>query len=675
MSLFVVLLLSVFVLQLMRYQLAEGASYRSQSEKTTLSMEPITATRGEILDRYGRRLATSRVGYTAVFDWAYFPHKSAAQENTLILKLAKLLREDKETWTDSLPISAAKPYAYQDSSSSDVSRLKKMLKTDGLTADPASIDAPTALALLENGYKIDAALSDDDKRLIAGVRYEMEQHAFSVNNNIYTFATDISIQTVSKISERSLDLPGVEIDQDPIRVYPNGTIAPHVIGLTGPIYAEQYASLVKQKLGYSMDDTIGKSGLESTMEQYLRGIDGTKGIELNSKGRVVSSSVTQQPRPGDTVVTTIDSKLQQVVQNSLQTVIQNIVAASGGDPEYGANAKSGAAVVIDIKTGQVLAMASYPSYDLNVYKSQYSQLAKQTGSPLLDRCVAGVYRPGSTYKPVVATAALMSGAITANTEFFCDEELTRYGHTFHCDGWHGWNNVVSALSVSCNVFFYNTGDLTGIKKIDATASALGLGKKTGIELPGEKSGILAGPDERAESGGQWYAGDVLQASIGQSDNLFSPLQLANYVATILNDGKHYPVHVVQKVVSYDNSKVIVDNDNPKPDSNLKIPQWVMDTVKTGMGEVTGDDGTASNAFDNFPIKTGGKTGTAQVNGGYNGVYVGFAPYDNPQIAVAAVVEHGYHGNQVAPLARDVFNAYFFSSNNVSSPQNTNAIQP
>lgn len=673
MSFIVVLLLSVFVVRLMRFQLAEGASFRAESEKTTLSTEAITAPRGEILDRYGRRLATNRVGYTVVFDWAYFPHKSDAQENSLILQLTKILKGDKETWSDSLPVSTARPYAFQDSSNSDVNRLKALLQSDKLIDKGANVDAPTALSLLESEYKIDPSLSDDDKRTIAGVRYEMEQRAFSVNNNIFSFATDVSIQTVSKISERSLELPGVEINQEPIRVYPNGTIAPHMIGITGPIFAEQYPAL--SKLDYSMDDTIGKSGLESTMEPYLRGIDGTKGIELNNVGRVVSSTVTQQPRPGDTVVTTIDSKLQQVLQNSLATTIQNIVAASGGDPEYGANAKSGAAVVLDIKTGQVLAMASYPTYDINTYKAQYSQLVQQAGSPLLDRCVAGVYRPGSTFKPVVATSALMNGSITPSTEFFCDGSLTRYGHTFHCDGWHGWNNVVGALSVSCNVFFYNVGDLTGIKKIDATASALGLGKKTGVELPGEKSGIVAGPDERAESGGQWYSGDVLQASIGQSDNLFTPLQLADYIATILNDGKHYPVHVVQKVISYDNSEVVVDNTTPKPDSNLKIPQWVLDTVKTGMGEVTGDDGTASTAFDDFPIKTGGKTGTAQVSGGYNGVYLGFAPFDNPQIVVAAVVEHGYHGNQVAPLARDVFGAYFFAGNNVSTPQKTAAIQP
>lgn len=663
------LVAGVFSVRLMRYQLVEGATYRKQSENTTQSVGQINAPRGEIVDRYGRRIATNKVGYDVVFSWAYFPKQKndADYENSVILKLTQVLTEDGETWNNSLPISG-QPYQYA-ADAQTVKKFQTWLQKNYKA--PASADAKTAMAQLCKSFGISDSYSDAQKLTIAGIRYEMTQQQFSAVNSTFNFASDVGLRTVTKILERNSDFPGVEINEDPIRIYPDGTLAPHLVGTVGPMYAEDYAAL-KNK-GYSMDDTIGRSGLEKSMEKYLKGTNGSKGVELNSSGKIISESVENNPKPGDTVVLSIDSKLQTVLQNSLKSTIQSVIAQSGGSYKYGSGANAGSAVVISVKTGEVLAAASYPTYNINDYLKDYSQLLKQPGNPLLDRAVAGIYRPGSTFKPCVAVSALMNGAISNNTYFDCDGVLYRYSHAFHCDAAHGSLNVIGAIQESCNYFFYNAGDRDGIKNIDNTAGFLGLGSRTGIEIGGEKKGVLAGPAEREAAGGTWYPGDTLQASIGQSDNLFTPLQLANYIATIVNGGTRYKVHIVDKVVSYDDSKTIVDNTTPQIVSKLNIPGSIVSTVKQGMHDVTEDNGTAAAAFRNFPLAVGGKTGTAEVPGGYNSVFVAFAPYDDPQIAVAAVVEHGYHGNEIAPIAVDAFNTYFFSTSSATGVPGDNSL--
>ena len=649
----------------MRYQLVEGESYRILSDKTTLSTATMKASRGEILDRYGRNIATSRVGHSVVLNYVFLPSisKQSDKLNKIILQITSILKEDSEQWVDNLPISTTTPINYISENASGIKSLQTLLKIS------SNVTASDALKLLCDKYNIDSTLSITDKRIIAGARYEMEIREFSSSNNTLVFATDVGMTTVTKVSEFSLDLPGVEITQDPIRIYTDGTIAAQTIGNVSPIFANEYTTLKKN--GYGMDDTIGRGGIEQAMEQYLRGTDGSKRIEVSKSGTVTKEIITTAPKPGDTVVTTIDSRLQLVLQNSLELNIKKIAADAKGDVVKGANANAGAAVVIDIKTGEVLAMASYPTYDLNTYKANYAALIKQAGNPFNNRCVQGTYRPGSTFKPVTATGALMNNAITRQTTFTCVGKLTRYGHTFNCDTVHGVGNVIRAISVSCNFFFYNAGDLLGIDKLDQTAKGLGLGEPTGIELP-EKTGVLAGREERTTNNGIWYPGDTLQASIGQSDNMFTPIQLANYVATLMNSGTRYQVHLVKQVNSYDNQSVVLQN-NPKIMSKMNIPADVLSAVKTGMGSVT-ENGTASNVFGtNYPIRVGGKTGTAEVPGGYNGVFISFAPYDNPQIAVACVIEHGYHGGQIAFVAKDVYDAYFMYNNNVQAPVMDNTL--
>lgn len=653
----VVLILSSYIVELMKYQLVDGVSYRATAIKTTRATTTIPAPRGEILDCYGRTIATNRVGYAVSLNWSLFPTKNQQQENDSILSITKILSDDGETWTDILPIGASMPYTFNNGVDSDIKRLFKDTKI------PSTDDAAQTMEALCTLYGISGKYTDAQKRTLAGIRYTMQERSFSLYNP-YEFATDVGMITVSKISERSLAMPGVNITQQPIRVYVDGNLAPNVIGYISPIYAEEYPTL--KKTGYAMSDLIGRAGIEQSMENYLKGTDGTQSVELNSSGKVISEQVDQAAVPGDTVVLTIDSTLQNQIQAELPIVIHNIVVNSGGDPTYGANANSGAAVVLNIKTGEVLAMASYPSYDLNTYLRNYSQLLKQAGNPLFDRCVSGTYRPGSTFKPVVATAALMYNAITPNTTFFCDHSIYRFGQTFLCDGWHGWEDVIGGLRDSCNIFFYNTGWAVGITKIDKVASALGLGTKTGIELKGEQAGVLSGPEEKnARGGGTWNPGDTLQSSIGQLDNKYTLLQLANYVSTLVKGGTRVKVHVVKKVLTYDYGKTIVP-DTTTVESTFPIPASVVQTVMTGMEKVT-EEGTGQSVFGDYRMAVGGKTGTAQVPGGYNGLYVGYAPAKDPQIAVAVVVEHGHNGYQTADVAKTAFNEYFFTTNNVSAP--------
>jgi penicillin-binding protein 2 len=663
------IILAVFVVRLMRYQLVDGDSYRQQAEKSTLSTATVTASRGEILDRYGRILATNRVGYSVTLNWAFLPSitKETAKLNRIILQLTTIIKGDGEQWVDNLPISAAKPYAFLSGSEAGVKSMQKLLKIS------ADLTADQVMQKLCDRYKIDKTLSDADKRTIAGARYEMEIRSFSIRNNTLLFASDVGMTTVTKVSENSLDLPGVEIAQNPIRIYTDGTIAPHIMGMVGPIFPENYASLSKK--GYSMNDIVGHGGLEESEEQYLRGTDGTESIEVSHSGKVTNETTKVVAKPGDTVVSTIDSRLQVILQNSLAKNIQKIASDAKGDITKGANANSGASVVIDIKTGEVLAMASYPTYDLNTYKANYSALLKQDGKPMLNRTVQGQYRPGSTFKPVVATGGLMYNAITPQTTFDCVGQLALSGSIFRCDSVHGIRNVIGALKVSCNFFFYNVGLKLGMANMDKIATILGLGQPTGIEI-GESKGVLSSPAERAEKNEHWYPGDVVQSAIGQSDNQFTPVQLASYVATLMNSGTRYQLHLVKQVNSYDNQSVVLKND-PKVLSKTVIPASVLSVVKQGMNQVTENGGTASNAFgSDYAIKVGGKTGTAQEPGGYyNGVFICFAPVDDPQIAIVAVVEHGYHGNQIANVAKDICDAYFLTKNNVQAPIADNTLLP
>jgi penicillin-binding protein 2 len=665
-----------YIFQLMQYQVTDGASARAENSKSTVNTMAIIAPRGDILDRYGRVLATSKIGYNILIESAFFPSGTQKEkQDEELLALTAILSQKGETWEDSLPISRTAPYSFTSTDKTTSAYIATLIKyiNDRNSSKDTDLDknatAPQIMTALERIYKTEN-YPETQRRTLCGIRYEMVLKGYA-SARVFTFAQGVSIDTVTKIEERSSDLPGAVTQQVPVRYYPDGTIAPHVVGITGPIYADQLASYVGK--GYSADDIIGKFGIESYMEQYLHGTNGSQQVEQNSNGDVTSTSIVDQPKPGDNVVLTLDKDLQVTLQNQLPQIVQSIKDESQnykGHP--GSDAQGAAVVVLNIKTGDVLAMATYPSFDLNTYKQNFSALNSDPLKPMFNRCIAGAYTPGSTFKPLVAVSGLMNGVITKDTTWYCPSSYTigqgAGAYTGHDDeNFSGSLNVEQAIEDSRNIFFVKLGyeGLKSIDKIEATAKIFGIGQKTGIELYGEAAGKMAGPQVK----NPWYPGDLAQASFGQSVTLITPLQLANYVSTMVKGGTEYQVHIVRQVNSYDNSSVIVDNTKPTVKSKTAISDSVIQVVKEGMQKVT-ESGTASSVFDGFAMKVGGKTGTAQINlnYGYNGVFICFAPYDDPEIAVATVVEYGHNGYQTAPVAKTAISSYFGLNPQTGVPQ-------
>lgn len=683
----IIVILAGFVFRLMRFQITDGASFRAQSEKTTIQNTEVMAPRGEILDRYGRVLATNTVGYSVTLQKAAWPSDN---QNQNILKITDILAQDGETWTDTLPIGQTQPWAFTPGSDSQVKILRKFMEQTvdnipfstklnkvTLTAkQKAKYDADekaTAEDIMNRlikRYKITGNDTPAQIRTIVGVRYQMEQAGFSYTYT-YTLAKNVSLNTVNRLSENGGSIPGVLITQQYSRSYPSDTFAPFLIGKVSPISADQWnntqdpsASLKNQ--GYSMDDMIGSGGIESTMEKYLRGQSGTQNVLINKAKEIVGTETAKAAKPGDNVVLTIDATLQQIVQDELPVVIGQVRAASGGSTLNGADADAGAAVVLNIKTGEILAMASYPTYTRTQYTQDYTALAQDAAHPLMNRTIQGTYRPGSTYKPVTATAGLMNGIITPTEKIDKPATFSKYAPSYvgHDDVGAGYIDVETALAESSNVFFNMVADwmyTRGIySKLESTAAAYGLGKKTGVELPGERTGSVSGPTWAKANDITWQAADAAQSGIGQSYNEYTPLQLAQYVGAVATGGTYYKAHIVKDVKSYDNTQTVMEN-TPQAVSDIKVPEDALNAIKTGMLHVTESaDGTAASVFQNFPVQLGGKTGTAQINNGknYNGVFISFAPYNDPSIAVAVVVEKGHNGFQTAPVARSAFNYYF-----------------
>lgn len=651
-----------YTFQLMQYQIVNGESYRVKNSQSSTGTMEIVAPRGDILDRYGRVLATSEIYYSIVLQKAYFPTDKDKQ-NTELLELTKILTEDQETWIDELPISTTAPYTFTQKDSKIAALIKYFnsitSKKIGELSEDA--DATTVYNKFVELYGIEG-YDEQETRTLVGIRYSMGQKYFSTTK-VYTLAEKVSKDTITKIEERSSNLPGTVIQQDPERYYPDGTIAPHIIGITGRISETELKD--DQDGFYDAEDSVGKFGIEKSMEEQLRGVNGEETIEQDSEGNVISKTVTKEPQPGNNVILSIDKDMQINMQNNLPAMVEQVKYEAETQNRPGKNARGAAAVAINIKTGEILAMATYPSYDLNSYYDSYSELNSDSKmTPLLNRCIQGIYRPGSTFKPVVAVAGLRNGDITEDTYWNLPAELTFGTGSTAYTGHDDENmaranvNVTEAIRVSSNIFFMKLASTLGITKIGETAADFGIGKKTGVELPSENAGTMSSPELKlANRGVQWFVADTAQASIGQYDTMLTPLQLANYVSTLVKNGQEYQVHIVRQVNSYDNSEIITDNTTPQVISDAKIDESVTDVVKKGMLAVT-ESGTAQSIFSTFAIKVGGKTGTSQITvNDYNGVFVCFAPYDDPEIAVATVIEYGHNGYQTAPVAKSAIQDY------------------
>lgn len=659
----VVLLTAVIFAKLFNLQVVNGVTYREQSEKRLLRSHTITATRGEITDRFGRPLVTSRMGFDLI---AYKEYIEDENLNQLILDTVNILEQYGAPYYDTLPISETGDFIFDTPDYSVESDFKK---------ENEFHDKMTAREILNElfeRYAIDDKYTASEKRKIAGIRFEMELRSFN-SSTPYTIATDVPIEVVSFIREQGNRFSGIDVSVEPIRVNVNGSIASHILGRVGRIYKEEY-DVLKTK-GYGMNDILGKDGIEKIMEDFLKGTDGIQSIEQSLDGRTMKILETQEAIPGNNVILTIDLELQKIAEKSLAETIQNM---STNPESFGASA--GAVAVVDVNNGEVLAIASYPTFNQNTFNEDYKELLENDAKPMWNRAISGTYAPGSTFKMLTAVAALESG-VTTTTEVINDLGVYRYyessNYTPKC--WiytdtgrtHGNQTVVQAIENSCNYYFYEVGRRMGIDKLAEYGQKFGLGEYTGIELSGESKGIFASRAYREKIDSVWYPGDTLQASIGQSDHLFTPIQLANYVATLANGGTRYKLHLIKEIKSGVNSKTLYKYE-PKVVDQIEISKKNYKAIIEGMQAVS-ETGTASNVFAGYPIPVGGKTGTASVpNGTANALFVAVAPLDNPQIAIAIVVEHGGHGNYVAPIAKNIISYYMQldATNDVPTPKNT-----
>ncbi len=626
-----------------------------QTALTSFSLA-VEAPRGEIRDRNGELLVTNKQVRTVVLDFLRFPSgKQAKARNEILLALLRLFRAHNAAWNDSLPIrvTGEGKLRFISGRENEVSYLKSKAF---LHLNPYATVDNCFSALVERYALEDYALTD--ARDIASVYYSMHKNGFNAGTP-YTFAEDVSEQVVASLKERSDQYPGVDVRVEAKRSYLDGTLAPHIIGIVGAISPAEYEA--KKDEGYARDDVIGKNGLEYTLESYLRGTPGEKIITTDADGNT-TEAYTELPRQGDTVVLTIDKGIQKAAQNALKKLIL--------EQQMARNVTSGAVVVMDTRSNDVLAAASYPTFDLTTYQKTAAKLNADPAKPLWNRALRSTYSPGSTIKPAVAMAGLEEGVINKDTYITCYGKY-RYYEDYQpgCTGIHGGQNVVLALYHSCNIFFYETARLLGIEKLNRYFTMFGLGEKTGVELT-EAEGIVDSYLFRTSRGELWTPGLTIQAGIGHGDNQFTPIQLCTYVSTIANRGVRYKAHLVKSVLTSDFSKTVYQSEREiLSQADFKEDNW--DQVWQGMLLV----GTRSYAdFSDVPVNVAAKTGTTTVEkwmdgykvDTYNGLILTFAPYEDPEIAIAVVIEGAGSGGSTAPVASEIMQ-YYFSTKTVAEP--------
>lgn len=735
--------------QLIQLQLINGESYVRRSASFLTTTSTVSAARGEILDRYGRAMVTNQTGFSLVLIYSSF-WEDKEDRFEVLLDLANRVKadgqastsgdttdgeDDTQTDTDTteqtsgavlndvMPITDTAPYEYigaegdaerkalsdyikqsadtlglqavkdAKTAASTANEENPQYDADGNVIDQVSqIDATTLVSAsefvsamrtyMEQNLGMQTGLSDADARTLVGLYYSMRRVGFN-NNATFTLADNVSMDLIAYIKEHHQQYTGVDVQSEAIRKY-DTTYAAHVLGTVGPMFTEEWSGTknggpYESKAGYTMNDTIGKSGLEAALESYLHGTAGSRTVETDLGGDSITDHANSYaPQPGDNVITTIDLELQEVAEKSLANYLSDYQ-------------RGGAAVALDPDTGEVLVMASYPTYNLENYNKDYDKISSDSRFPELNRATLGLYPPGSTFKVLTAIAALEEGIIDANTTYTCEGKFEYGGVTFPCNN-HDQPmtlDVTQAIKYSCNVFFYNVGQqLTGAH-LENWCDKFGLGNVTGVEIA-EYAGQAAGPTERAANRKkdpllrEWQGGDDVNAAIGQSDNLFTPLQLANYMAAVVNGGTLYQPTLVKSIKTYDYSDV-VEEEQPEVIGTIEFSDATRNMVMKGMSEVTAEGGTAATTFADYPIKVGGKTGSAEmterkdgVEINYtNGLFVAFAPFDDPEIVICVVGEGAGHGYAVAPIVRDILDAYFAEEepDTVESVQSENTMVP
>lgn len=656
-------ILAVFVVfgaQLVNWQLVHGAQYRAQADSTNIYTVKKDASRGEILDANGVSLAVNETGYKVVFNNLYVPKGSL---NATILQLVALFESRNEEWIDNFPIVVDENgnFAFkQDDGDGTVDSAISLLKSDYRLQQYATAEECINLMASDQWYDCEG-YSNSDKRSILAVRYNMAKTGYN-NENKYTFAEGISNEMVAIVSENSQKMPGVSVETYSERKYANGSLATNIVGYIGAIDPDTYEE--KKDTGdYQLDSKIGIEGIEAALEDKLVGHRGEQLVEVTPNGTIVSETEKTPATSGNTVYLTIDARLQKIALDALK---ENVEAAQK-EESYGSQC-TGSVVVLDVNDFSVLCAQSYPNYDLDKYMNdpQYREdllLNKDGQNAMWNRCFWQGYPIGSAMKPAVALAALQEGVIDTSTQFRCG--YTYYNADmpdFHplCTGTHGYLNVIEALTVSCNIFFYDTGYNLGIDNMNLYQRKLGLGELTGVEIY-ESDGTLAGPDEKED----WYGGDTIMAAIGQSDNLITPVQLATYAATIANNGTRLRTHVVDKITDYSRQTVLEETQPEVVEENI-FDQEVLDIVKGAMRNVvTSPSGTGYYSYGSYEIPIAAKTGTPQTYLPNSNEYdvdnitlIAYAPYDDPQIAIGIIMEHGGKSVYAANVAKAIMDGYF-----------------
>lgn len=657
----VALIILGFIVRLFDWQIIEGSHYRDDVSTTANYKLYSEATRGEILDVNGVALKTNNTLYTITINKLYISEDTSVNE--VVENLLKLFDKVGEKWIDLLPIELKSDGAYEFKNTETTEEQKAMsfLRSGDYLGLSVYADANEYMKALIERYELGEIEDKTLARNICSVRFNMERNLFT-NTNPYTFAEKVSQKLTAIVSEYSQAMPSVEVQPVSERICLDGTLLPHILGTTGPLTAEEYNEYGDK--GYSYDDIIGKFGIEYAMESYLKGEGGVKTVSKDEKGSIISVESVTPAKPGNTVYLTIDSKLQQVANKSLAENVQAAQAqgkklsAQAGEEGYGEDCTAGAVVMLDVKTFGVLAASTYPTYDINKYNDTeyYISLLEDKNLPLFDRAFQGAFAPGSVVKPAVALAALEEGTISEVTSINCTKTYDYYpSNVVNCMFYHGVLGVTESIIKSCNYYFAEVGRLLGIDTMWLYMEKFGLGEKTGLEIS-ESSGFLAGRDSAS-----WLPGNTVQAAIGQSDNTFTPVQLATYAATIANDGVRLKTHLVSKVTSYDREETILENNekNAVVVEDLNLTPYNLRIVQNAMRNVVASSsGTAYYSFLDFPIEVAAKTGTAENIGSDHTTFICYAPYDDPEVAIAVVLEHGSSGTFSMAVARDLLESYF-----------------
>ena len=660
-----IILLSIYIIgiillvQLFNLQIVKGQEYRKQSNTRLTRETTIKAARGNICDRNGNKLVSTKMEFNLELYKTKIDNKTL---NQTILDMINILDKNEDTYIDNLPIKV-EPFDFIGSDET----IQSWKKTNKMQED---LSAEECFYKLKQKYEI-IQENVQDARKIMGVRYEISSKGYSSTKTV-ELAKNISRTSMLEISEQNSNFPGINIVTVPTVAYNSGTLASHILGTVGKITQPE----LEEKTNYDINDIIGKTGIQYVFEEYLRGKDGIKQIDMAVDGTVTDEYTEKEAVSGSDVILTIDANLQKVAEEALKDDIKKI--ASGGFAEK-SNANAGAVVVMNIKSGEVLALASYPDYEPQLFvkgisTEKYNEYVNSTEKPLFNRAISGAYAPGSTFKMVTAIAGLETNKITP-TEKINDIGVYPRGHhpvcwyytSFHSG--HGYLNVSEAIKHSCNYFFYELGYRMGIDTLSKYASYFGLGRKTGIELQGEAVGDLATREKVEKQNKEWYLADTLSAAIGQSYNNFTPVQMAKYISMLVNGGNPIDVSIVKNIINIDGQEVSKQEINEfvnkklnlqdEKVENLNMKKENIKAVLEGMRGVTSESGgTAYSTFKNFEIEVGGKTGSAQTGNGTNGWFVGFAPFDDPEIAVVVLVENGGHGGYTAEVAKKIIAEYF-----------------